>query len=106
MNSTLRFLPEALEQLEALEAFIAQAASPRRAAHYIDAILRYCEKLTTFPQRGVKRDDLRPGMRTVGFKRRVTILFSVTKDTVTILGIYYGGQNYEADFASDGTSGA
>lgn len=45
-------------------------------------------------------------MRTVGFKRRVTILFSVTKDTVTILGIYYGGQNYEADFASDGTSGA
>jgi len=104
VRSALRFSPEALEQLEALEAFIAQAASAHRAAHYVDAIIRYCENLTTFPMRGVRRDDLRPGMRTVGFKRRVTILFTVTPGTVTILGVYYGGQNYDADFAPRRTS--
>jgi len=27
----------------------------------------------------------------------MTILFEVTADTVNILGIYYGGQDYEAD---------
>jgi plasmid stabilization system protein ParE len=97
----LRFAPEASEQLEALEAFIAQSASPRRAADFVDAILDHCDKLCTFPQRGTKRDDLRAGLRLIGFRRRVTILFDVTEDTVTIFGIYYGGRNYEADFERD-----
>ncbi|MDH4414366.1 MAG: type II toxin-antitoxin system RelE/ParE family toxin [Rhizobium sp.] len=101
MTQTLRFAPEALQQLEALEIYIAQASSPRRAADFVDAILDYCEKLRTFPQRGANRDDLRAGLRTLGFRRRVTILFDVTQETVTILGIYYGGQDYEADYAGD-----
>lgn len=105
MTHALRFAPEALEQLEALEAYIAQSASPHRAAEFLDAILDHCEKLRTFPQRGTKRDDLRPGLRTLGFRRRVTILFGVTRDTITIFGIYYGGRNYEADFGEDASLG-
>lgn len=101
MTHALRFAPEALEQLEALEAYIAQSASPQRAAAFVDATLDHCEKLRTFPQRGTKRDDLRAGLRTLGFRRRVTILFDVTQDTVTIFGIYYGGRNYEGDFGED-----
>ncbi|MCZ8180184.1 MAG: type II toxin-antitoxin system RelE/ParE family toxin [Rhizobium sp.] len=101
MTHALRFAPEALEQLEALEAYIAQSASPQRAAEFVDAIVDHCEKLRTFPQRGTKRDDLRPGLRTLGFRRRVTILFEVSQETITILGIFYGGRNYEADFGED-----
>jgi plasmid stabilization system protein ParE len=44
---------------------------------------------------GVARDDLRPGLRIVGFRRRVTIAFAVTEATVEIPGIYYGGRDYE-----------
>jgi toxin ParE1/3/4 len=48
--------------------------------------------------RGARRDDIRPGLRVFGFRRRVSIAFEVTAEVVTILGIFYGGQNFEAAF--------
>jgi hypothetical protein len=33
--------------------------------------------------------------------RRVTILFEVAGSTVSIIGVYYGGQDYEADLRDD-----
>lgn len=54
-----------------------------------------------FPERGVRRDDIRPGLRTVGYRRRVTLAFEVTNDLVSIFGVYYGGQDFEADLESD-----
>lgn len=47
--------------------------------------------------RGAQRDDIRTGLRVFGFQRRVSIAFEVGTERVTILGIYYGGQNFEAD---------
>jgi toxin ParE1/3/4 len=57
-----------------------------------------CESLKTFPMRGSRRDDIRPGLRVFGFRRRVSIAFEVTGDVVTILGIFYGGQNFQIAF--------
>ena len=37
------------------------------------------------------------GLRTIGFRRHVTIAFTVEADAVTIIGIFYGGQDYESD---------
>ena len=34
------------------------------------------------------------GIRVVGFRRRVSIAFTVTDNEVWILGIYYGGRNF------------
>lgn len=96
MTHKVHFTPEARDQLEKLEIHIAGAGSPIVAAHYVDSIVDHCEKLQTFPHRGTRRDDLGPGLRTLGFRRRVTILFEVSGDTVNIIGIYYGGQDYEA----------
>ena len=52
----------------------------------------------TFPERGAQRDDLLPRLRPVGYRRRVTIAFRVdaASATVTILGVFYGGQDFEA----------
>jgi toxin ParE1/3/4 len=49
------------------------------------------------PQSGEPVDDLRPGLRTVGFRRRATILFEVdqSRQRVVIHGVYYGGRNVE-----------
>jgi hypothetical protein len=33
-----------------------------------------------------------------GFERRVTIAFVVTADEVLVEGIFYGGQDFEAEF--------
>jgi toxin ParE1/3/4 len=95
------FTPEAQHQLDELEAHISEAGSPIVAARYIDSIVDYCEDLQTFPHRGMRRDDLRSGLRTLGYRRRITILFEVTENTVHIIGIYYGGQDYEADMQKD-----
>jgi toxin ParE1/3/4 len=41
------------------------------------------------------RDDIRPGLRVVGFERRVTIAFAVGEAGVTIVRVFYGGQDWE-----------
>ena len=89
--------PEAKAHLEALEEYIARAASAQIAADYVNAILDCCADLETFPHRGTRRDNIRPGMRTMGFRRRITIAFEVT-DRVTILGVFYGGRDIERAF--------
>jgi toxin ParE1/3/4 len=48
--------------------------------------------------RGQARDDLLPGLRTVGFERRATIAFMVTSEAVLIEGVFYGGRDFEAHF--------
>jgi len=52
-------------------------------------------RLTPFPKRGTRRDDLGPGLRAVGFERRATIVFRVEKDAVDIVRILYGGRDLE-----------
>ena len=52
-------------------------------------------KLTSFPRRGTMRDDLRPGLRTTAWRRRVTIAFAVEDTAVVIVGIFYGGRDFE-----------
>jgi hypothetical protein len=39
-----------------------------------------------------------PGIRTTGFRGRVTIAFRITQDTVLIAGIFYGGRSLEKVF--------
>lgn len=45
-----------------------------------------------YPERGTLRDELRSGLRVIGYRRRVSIAFRVIDDSVHILGIFYGGR--------------
>jgi len=92
------FTPGAERQISRLHEYIAAKASEARADAYIARIVTFCTGLATFPMRGRKRDDLLPGLRTIGFERRVTIAFVVTANAVLIEGIFYGGQDFEAAF--------
>jgi toxin ParE1/3/4 len=69
------YAPEAEAQLVALYFHIAAAASPEIAANYTDAIVNQCESLKTFPMRSARQDDIRPGLRVFGSRRRVSIAF-------------------------------
>ena len=95
------FSPEARDQLVELEARITEAGAPLTAARYVEAIVTFCEQLEHFPDRGVRRDDLLSGLRVTHYRGRAVIAYRVTSDTVAVLGIYYGGQDYAADFSSD-----
>jgi len=84
--------------LDRLHRYIADRAGEGIADGYIDRIVTFCQGLSTFPLRGKARDDLLPGLRTVGFERRATIAFMVTTEAVLIEGVFYGGQDFEANF--------
>lgn len=90
------FSPEAEEQLAELYHYVAASTSPEVAARYLDAIVSYCESLCSFPQRGTRRDDVRPGLRITNYKKRVVIAFDVDVEVVSIIGVFYGGRDYEA----------
>ena len=47
------------------------------------------------------RDDIRPGLRITNYRGRVAIAFDVSGEQVSILGIFYGGQDYESILRDD-----
>ena len=74
--------------------WISHRAGPEVAMRYLARIEDYCATFAYGSERGTKRDDIRPGLRTVGFERRITIAFVVQDIRVIILRIYYGGRNW------------
>lgn len=97
----LVFSPEAESQLIALERYIAANASPSAAEAFVEAVITRCEALAFMPRQGTPRGDLRPGLRTIAYRRRVVIAYAVSAKLVTILGVFYGGQDFEALLQSD-----
>jgi toxin ParE1/3/4 len=94
------YSPRAQHQLTELYVYIAeQSGFPDRAHDFTTAIIEHCDGLADAPMLGRARDDLRPGLRTIGFRRRVVIAFAVYEDAVEIHGVFYGGQDYETDLS-------
>ncbi|WP_404548605.1 type II toxin-antitoxin system RelE/ParE family toxin [Dyella jejuensis] len=71
--------------------------SPVNAARYVDAIVAYRESLATVPLRGAARADLLPGLRITNYRHSAVVAFLVDqhRETVFIVDIFYGGQDYE-----------
>lgn len=93
------FAPEASDDLVRIYDRIADAAGPAIALSYIERVEAYCLGFDLVSERGRTRDDIRPGLRVVGFERRVTITFVVDEANVTILRVFYGGRDWEAGLA-------
>ena len=72
-----------------------------RAGAYVSRIVAYCQGFKTFPHRGTRCDQISPGLRIIGFERRVTIAFRVFADEVVIVQVLYGGQDIEAAFDTE-----
>ena len=101
MTFRVVFSPEAEDQLSDLYSYIAGAVSPEIAERYVNAIISYCETLEIFPLRGAQRDDIRPGLRITNYKGRTVIAFAVDDRQVSIIGVFYGGQDYETALQDD-----
>ncbi|WP_018264956.1 type II toxin-antitoxin system RelE/ParE family toxin [Methylosinus sp. LW4] len=89
------FSPEARDDILQIYDWIEERAGSDVALAYIGRLETYCRA----SERGRRRDDLRPGLRAVGFERRVTIAFFVEEERVTILRLFYGGKDWEAALA-------
>ncbi len=97
--------PAARDDLTEIALFIARQASPTVALAYTRRIREACARLEHFPECGTLRDDIRPGLRTLGFEGRVSIVFEVLPGTVTILRILYGGRDLAASLRGSPDAG-
>lgn len=89
------FRPMAEEDLLGLYDYIAERAGRKIAGDYIGRIEAACLSLRNAPLRGTPRDDIKPGMRIIGFERRAVIIFRVAGPEVVIVRIFYGGRDHE-----------
>ncbi len=62
----------------------------------LDGVLEHCERLDELPLRGTPRDDIRVGLRVTVYQGRTVIAYVVEADRVAIVGLFHGGQDYEA----------
>jgi toxin ParE1/3/4 len=95
------FAPEAQADVDELYDWIADRAGEATAQRFIVRIRERCERLDQFPERGTRRDDLAPGLRTFGVDRRVTVACKVLPDVVVIVRLLYAGRNVDAILRED-----
>jgi len=62
---------------------------------------QFCRSLADFPERGLTRADIWPGLRVVFLERRVTIAYSIEDSVVVVARVFHGGQDWEAELRSD-----
>jgi len=99
-DGQVTFTPEAERQLNDLDDWIAEKASPEVAQRFVSAILDFIDGILVFPRAGRARDDIRPGMLTATFKKRTLIAYEVDESSgelvVNVLGVFHGGLDWEA----------
>jgi toxin ParE1/3/4 len=101
MTHRVVFTRHAQADLHGLFDYLANRFSLTNAQHYVEQIEEACLSLGTMPNRGTDRSDLRPGLRIMGFRHRVTIAFRVKGDSVIVLRILYGGRSAEFAFSPE-----
>lgn len=92
------FAPEAEADLIALFDWISSRAAPQTAISYINRLEAFCNDLSFAAERGHLRADIRPGLRILGFERRLTLAFVVSDTQVTILRVFAQGRDWESGF--------
>ena len=90
------FQSTAVADLDSIDDLISEFAGHEVSLRFIDRIEAYCQSFSTFPERGELLNRSGTKIRKVGFERRVTILFYVQEQTVTIVRVLYGGQDWRA----------
>lgn len=105
MTGRVHLTPEAELQLNQIDDWITASASADEARRFVTALLDHIDGIWIFPRAGRARDDIRPGMRTTTFKKRTVVAYTVdqssTETVVNVLGVFHGGQDWEAAFGDD-----
>jgi toxin ParE1/3/4 len=93
--------PGADEDLANIREWIAADASARTAKNYTDDLLEHLAGFADAPHRGSVHDHLARGLRIVGWRRSITILFKVDERSkqVVVHAILSGGRDISAVIA-------
>ena len=89
------FAPEARNDLITIYDWVASVAGLETALGFVERLESFCRSMNVASERGHRRDDIRPGLRIIGFERRITAAFTVSETKVTILRLFYAGRDWE-----------
>lgn len=105
MTGRIQYAPEAERHLNEIDDWIAMNATADIARRFISAILEHIDGILLFPFAGKSRDDIRPGIRTTTFRKRTLVAYEVDESSselvVNVIGVFHGGQNWEAALSED-----
>jgi toxin ParE1/3/4 len=74
---------------------IATEASVEIATAYLENLEDFLLGFDLASERGTLQGHIRKGLRTVGYRGRMTVAFEVEAKSVTILRVFWGGQNWQ-----------
>jgi toxin ParE1/3/4 len=91
------FSKEARAELKELGNYIAARESRRVAVKYLARLQAFCRGLAIAPHRGERRQGIKFDQRTIGFERRISVIFEVleAEKIVNISGIRYAGRSFD-----------
>lgn len=92
----VRFSDEALADLAAMFEGLLPLAGEQVARGFVGRLQAACLKLDAFPERGRLRNETRPGLRIIGYRRQASIAFAVAGEEVVILRVLRRGADIEA----------
>jgi len=89
----IEYLDSSIQDLQSIYLYIAAESSPEKAIRFIRRIQKSITTLRLFPFRGTALRKKDSNLRRIGFERKVTVLFRIQGDNVSILRILYGGRD-------------
>ena len=92
------FAPEAKQAiLDRADYIASQSGSRITADRYIEGISTFCQSLSKFPRKNIKRDDLFPNLHITNYLGTTIIAYLVNDDakTVYVIDVFSSRQNYE-----------
>jgi len=85
----------ALNDLREIGDWVEERAGSGIAAAYIQRLEDFFGQIALSPYRGSPRDNVRRGLRIVGFERRIAVAFTISPEQVTIVRVLYGGRQFD-----------
>ncbi len=93
--------PNAEAELDKLYSDIGQRVGSLVAGRFIDGLLTFIEGLAPYPERGTLRQSRVPGLRIIGYRRSISVAFSVREADVLILGVFAHGRDVRDDLLAE-----
>ena len=100
MRHKILISARAWSHLDELYSYLRGKAGPEIADSFLGGVQQSILGLADFPFLGKRRSSGRiPGLYTISHKSRTVIAYTVDERamTVIVLGVYYGGRDYETD---------
>jgi plasmid stabilization system protein ParE len=91
----------ALNDLAKIGRWIGEAGAPQTGKRYVARIRQRLARLGDAPEVGRPYGFHDPGLRVVGYERRIMIAYRVEKTRIIVVRIFYGGQDWQRTLQGD-----